>query len=230
MKNIFCAIVVCFGISFLSYAEGIAEEAKKGRERTELSYAFGMLVGEDLRDAGFEFNYDAFLRGFRDTMENKDTMYSVEEAVKRIEGAFNARQAEISERNLAESNAFLAENGQRSEVITTPSGLQFEPVSEGSGEMPAIADTVQVHYQGTLANGTIFDSSYSYGEPIEIPLDRVISGWSEGLRMMREGGKAKLYIPPSLAYGEYGAGVIGPNAVLIFDVELIKIIRDGTDD
>ena len=225
MKKTPCLLLFFFATAALAAAAGIAEEAERGNARAEMSYAFGMFFAEDLIDTGIKFNYDALTRGFRDVMEEKNTLFSMEEAYDKINGAFAAAQAEISERNLAEAEAFLAANGARPGVIVTPSGLQFELISAGSGEMPNIADTVLVHYQGADIYGNIFDSTYEYDEPIEIPLDRVIPGWSEGLRMMREGSKARLFIPPDLAYGERGAGgIIAPYAVLVFDVELIAIL------
>jgi FKBP-type peptidyl-prolyl cis-trans isomerase len=238
MKNIFCLVLVFFGAVVFAAAAGIAEEAERGNARVEMSYAFGMAIADDLINTGLEFNYDAFVRGLRDVVENRNTLFSMEEAYDKIDDAFGtaqaafaAAQAEITERNLAEANAFLAANGERPEVVGTPSGLQFELISEGGGEIPNIADTVLVHYQGADIYGNIFDSTYDYDEPIEIPLDRVIPGWSEGLRMMREGSRARLYIPPNLAYGERGAGgIIAAHAVLIFDVELLAIIREEDAD
>jgi len=226
MKNSLCVILLFLGVSILASAEGIAEKARKGNEMSDISYAFGMLVAEDLRDTGLEFNYNSFSLGFREAMEGEETRFTLNEAIDRIETAFSAFQAEKSRQNLEEGKAFLAENEKRPEVTVTPSGLQVEIISEGDGEMPGPADTVLVHYRGTIIDGTVFDSSYDFGEPLEIPLYRVIPGWSEGLRMMKEGSKARLYIPPNLAYGENGAGgLIGPNATLIFDVELLSIVR-----
>ena len=225
MKNITCLFFVFFGTVVFAAAAGIAEEAEKGSARADMSYAFGMVIADDLSNTGIQFNYDAFMRGFRDVMEDNSTLFSMEEAISRINAAFEAAQAEITGRNLAEAEAFLAGNSARPEVSVTPSGLQFELISEGSGEMPNIADTVLVHYRGADIYGNVFDSTYESGEPLEIPLDRVIPGWSEGLRMMREGSRARLYIPPNLAYGERGAGgIIAPYAVLIFDVELLAIL------
>ncbi len=120
--------------------------------------------------------------------------------------------------------AFLAENAKTQGVVTTASGLQYLVLTPGTGASPQVTDAVTVHYRGTLIDGTEFDSSYSRGKPASFPLNRVIKGWTEGLQLMQEGGKHRLFIPPELAYGERGAGkLIGPNATLIFDVELIKI-------
>ena len=124
----------------------------------------------------------------------------------------------------------MIENGNRPEVVVLPSGLQYEIITEGTGHRPGPLDVVLVHYHGTTIDGTVFDTTFDLGTPIEIPLNRVIPGWSEGLRNMREGGRSILYIPPHLAYGEAGAGsFIGPNEVLIFDVEFIEITQSFID-
>jgi FKBP-type peptidyl-prolyl cis-trans isomerase len=226
MKNFFLGALVFFGAAVFCSAAGIAEEARKGNERADMSYAFGMVIADDLLGSGLKFNYDAFIRGFREVMENEETRFTMDEAMDKIQAAFEAAHAEIWERSRVEGETFLAENSKRPGVVTTPSGLQYEVISGGSGEIPNINDVVRVHYRGTTIDGIVFDSTYENGIPIEIPLDRVIPGWSEGLRMMREGETAMLYIPPNLAYGESGAGgVIGPNAVLIFEVELQAIVR-----
>lgn len=120
--------------------------------------------------------------------------------------------------------AFLKENANKDGVKTTASGLQYKHTTEGTGKSPKATDTVEVHYRGTLINGTEFDSSYKRGKTIEFPLNRVIPGWTEGVQLMKEGGKTTLYIPGRLAYGEAGAGgLIGPNETLIFDIELVKV-------
>ena len=226
MKKFVAGLLVFLGCAVLCGAEGITEEAKKGNEKADMSYAFGMVVASDLLGTGLEFNYDAFLHGFRQTMENEKTRYTLDEAMDKIQTAFSTAQAEIGERNLREGAAFLAENAKRPGVQITPSGLQYEVITEGNGEKPGPGDAVLVHYKGTTIDNVVFDTTYKNGEPMEVPLDRVIPGWSEGLRMMRQGGKAILYIPPNLAYGGKGmSGAIGPNAVLIFEVELLEIIR-----
>jgi len=126
--------------------------------------------------------------------------------------------------NKAMGEAFLAENGKMEGVITTASGLQYQVITEGTGASPNATSNVTVHYEGTTIDGKVFDSSYKRGEPITFGLNRVIAGWTEGLQLMKEGGKAKLFIPSNLAYGERHAGPgIGPNSTLIFDVELIKV-------
>ncbi len=130
----------------------------------------------------------------------------------------------MSQIALEKGKAFLLENSKRNGVNTTASGLQYEVLREGNGSCPKATDTVQVHYEGTLINGTVFDSSYKRNEPIDFPLNQVISGWTEGVQLMKEGAKYRFYLPPELAYGTGGAGSdIGPNEALIFDVELLKV-------
>jgi FKBP-type peptidyl-prolyl cis-trans isomerase len=132
--------------------------------------------------------------------------------------------ATTPEENKAAGEAFLAENAKKPGVVTTGSGLQYQIITEGTGKSPSSTANVTVHYQGTTIDGKEFDSSYKRGAPASFPLNRVIPGWTEGLQLMKEGGKSRLFIPSNLAYGERGAGRdIGPNAALIFDVELIKI-------
>ena len=227
MKRILFGALVFFGATVLCAAAGIADEARKGNERADMSYAFGMATAaEFFLDSGLEFNYDAFIRGFRNVMENRETRHTMEEAMEIIQAAYAAALSARWERNRAEGEAFLAENAQRPGVVTTASGLQIEIIAEGSGDMPDIGDVVLVHYHGTTIDGTVFDSTLDRGTPIQVPLDMVIPGWSEGLRMMREGGTALLFIPPHLAYGSQGAGgIIEPYTTIIFQVELIEIMR-----
>jgi FKBP-type peptidyl-prolyl cis-trans isomerase FkpA len=138
---------------------------------------------------------------------------------------FSMANATTPEENSAAGTAFLAENAKKANIVTTASGLQYEVLSKGKGTAsPSATDNVTVHYKGTTLDGTEFDSSYSRGAPASFPLNRVIAGWTEGVQLMKEGDKFRFYIPADLAYGSEGAGrLIGPNAVLIFDVELIKI-------
>lgn len=130
----------------------------------------------------------------------------------------------MSDIALAKGEKFLEDNGKKEGITTTASGLQYKVITEGTGKSPAATDTVLVHYEGTLLDGKIFDSSYQRKEPIEFPLNRVISGWTEGVQLMKEGAKFRFYIPSRLAYGPRGAGRdIGPNEALIFDVELLEV-------
>lgn len=238
MKNLFCVLLVLFGSAAFCAAGAIAEDSRKSRDKSDTSYAFGMLMAEELADSGLEFNYNSLMQGFRDMMEKTETRMTVDEAVEKVQTAFehlesldNEKRQKEADHNLAEGAAFLAENAKRLKVVVTPSNLQYESITEGTGDTPDISDTVLVHYRGTTINGIVFDSTYNDGNPLEVPLYRVIPGWSEGLRMMKEGGRAILYIPPNLAYGERSAGsVIGPNSVLIFEVELLAIVRPEEEE
>ena len=220
---VFCILLAPLVFSF-------AQENAKGR----VSYAFGMIIAEDLSDIGLELDYDQFTHGFRDVMEHNRTSITMDEAMDIIDATFmqiNARQMEQrrleGEQNRIEGEAFLAKNAKMPGVMVTPSGLQYEILSEGNGEKPGPGDTVLVHYRGETLGGVVFDSSYERGEPLNVPLDMVIAGWSEGLRLTREGSRVRLYIPSDLAYGENGVGRdIGPNELIIFDVELIAIIKN----
>jgi FKBP-type peptidyl-prolyl cis-trans isomerase len=232
MKKYFAFFLLMASLGFCA--------AQEITDKEKTSYAIGMLIALDLSDYKLEFDYDQFTRGFRAIMEDEETILTMEEAFDVLDAAFqqiNARQMEQrrleGEKNRADGEAFLARNALRPGVEVTPSGLQYELLFEGSGEKPGPDDTVVVHYRGETIDGKVFDSSYEYGEPMSISLDVVIAGWSEGLRMTREGGRVKLYIPPDLAYGENGAGsVIGPNEVIIFEVELLAIVKNsgGAED
>lgn len=130
----------------------------------------------------------------------------------------------MSDIALAKGEKFLEDNAKKEGITVTPSGLQYQVITQGEGKSPKATDTVEVHYEGTLINGTVFDSSYRRKESIEFPLNRVIAGWTEGVQLMKEGSKFRFFIPSKLAYGSRGAGRdIGPNEALIFDVELIKV-------
>jgi FKBP-type peptidyl-prolyl cis-trans isomerase FkpA len=138
---------------------------------------------------------------------------------------FSMANATSPEENKAQGSAFLAENAKKPNVTTTASGLQYQILAPGTGsKSPTATDNVTVHYKGTTIDGKEFDSSYSHGGPVTFPLNRVIPGWTEGVQLMKEGAKYRFFIPSELAYGEQGAGdMIGPNAALVFDVELIKV-------
>ena len=228
----FLLLVLVFTYVFILPAQ---EEAEYVLD-IDTSYSFGMFLANFMfQQFGMPYmmyDYDAFRDGFRDFNENAITRFDMEIAMDFIdmivmEIEYNdmlIQQAE-GERNRVIGAEFLSTNGLRAGVITTSSGLQIEMLREGNGEIPNISDTVTVHYRGTLIDGRVFDSSYDYGEPLTFPLDRVIPGWSEGLRMMREGGRAILYVPPELAYMDMSLGIVTPHSVLIFDVEFLEIQR-----
>ncbi|HNX80081.1 MAG TPA: FKBP-type peptidyl-prolyl cis-trans isomerase, partial [Prolixibacteraceae bacterium] len=150
---------------------------------------------------------------------------SFEKANEIVSAYFQGAQGKIAQKNLEEGNAFLEKNKANAGVKVTPSGLQYEVIKEGTGKMPNDSDMVKVHYHGTLIDGKVFDSSVDRGEPAEFPVNGVIPGWTEALQMMPVGSKWKIYLPASLAYGERAPQEIGPNKVLIFEVELLEIVK-----
>ncbi len=190
-----------------------------------LSYSLGVVLASNLKSQGFStINSDELAKGFGDSLEGNAAL-SVEEADAKIREVMTKIQEEKSADAKAEGEAFLSENAGKDGVSVTDSGLQYNHESEGEGESPTAEDTVTVHYKGTLINGTEFDSSYKRGEPISFPLNGVIPGWTEGLQLMKVGGKTTFYIPQELAYGARPNpnGPIPPYAALIFYVELIDI-------
>jgi FKBP-type peptidyl-prolyl cis-trans isomerase FkpA len=194
----------------------------------DTSYAFGLFMGMNLKSSGFvyDFDHDEVARGFKDAFEGNDTRLTPEEADMVIQTAFTEFQEKLSADNKEEETAFLADNGKRDGVVTTASGLQYEIITQGTGPKPGASNSVKVNYEGTLIDGTVFDSSYDRNEPVEFPLEGVIPGWTEGIQLMPVGSVYKLYIPSELAYGTQGAGgVIEPNSALIFKVELLEILE-----
>ena len=199
-------------------------------ERAQLSYALGINIAEYLRGMPMEPDIELVIQGLRDLFARNPKM-SQEEYNRamhlcqdKMRAAAQTRAAEDAAKYKAEGAAFLAENGKKPGIRTTPSGLQYEVLAEGSGKSPAASDTVRVHYTGKLLNGTVFDSSVERGEPAEFGLSQVIAGWTEGLQLMKPGAKYRFFIPSELAYGEHGAGnSIPPHATLIFDVELLAV-------
>jgi FKBP-type peptidyl-prolyl cis-trans isomerase len=229
MKHGIAFLLALFIAGGFVLAEGIAEDAAQTAEQLDISYAFGMVIGSDLKQTGLTFDYNAFSRGLRDSM-NGETRFSMEEAIRIMQTSYMAAMAEKAEVNRQAEIVFLEENGKKEGVTVTESGLQYEVISEGGGQRPRQDDTVRVHYEGSLIDGTVFDSSYSRGEPEEFPLDQVIPGWSEGLQLMTVGATYRFYITSALAYGEGGAGdVIPPYATLIFEVELLAILERTAD-
>ncbi len=196
----------------------------------KLSYAFGMNIAESLQQMSGDVKVDVLIRGIEDVMAQREPLMTYNQAGEIISEYSNRRRAEgervrkeLAEKNLVEGQTFLAENAQKPGVITTASGLQYMVLQEGNGPKPKATDRVRVHYHGTLINGKVFDSSVDRGEPVVFELNRVIPGWIEGLQLMSVGSKYKFFIPPALAYAESAPGEIGPNAVLVFEVELLGI-------
>jgi FKBP-type peptidyl-prolyl cis-trans isomerase len=191
----------------------------------DTSYAIGMDFAMNLRENDYIPDIDAFSRGFRDAITGGETRFSRDEAGTKIQQAIMSRIEKENEKYKQSEIDFLAENSKKSGIIITNSGLQYEVIAEGSGAKPAAMDTVRVDYEGTLIDGSVFDSSYARGEPTEFPLNGVIPGWIEGLQLMSVGSKYRFYIPSELAYGSQGGGPIPPYAALIFNVELLDIVK-----
>ncbi|MBB3169910.1 FKBP-type peptidyl-prolyl cis-trans isomerase [Simiduia aestuariiviva] len=211
-------------------ADKKAEEAKLESLEAKVSYMFGTNMASQFKQEGFELDAAAIALAINDVQAGKESRIS-EEEMQQVMQDFQAKaQAKqenkfkaVADGNMKESQAYLAENAKKDGVQTTESGLQYKVVNAGEGAKPTTADTVTVHYKGTLIDGTEFDSSYGRGEPVSFPVTGVIPGWTEALQLMSPGAKYELYIPSELAYGPGGTGPIGPNQALIFEVELLSI-------
>jgi len=195
------------------------------------SYVIGYNLGRSLKQNEINANTDLLTQGLRDAISgakgmltDEEMQATMQEFQQKVMAQQEAKQKVLGEKNKAEGDAFLAKNKARAGVKTTASGLQYEVLKEGTGPTPKPTDTVTVNYVGTLVDGTKFDSSYDRNQPATFVLNQVIPGWTEGVQLMKVGSKYKFYIPPALGYGEKGAGgVIGPNAPLVFEVELVSI-------
>ena len=200
-------------------------------QQDKSSYALGMNLGRNLRKQSVVVEPDVVVRGLKDALAGGKTLLTDDEAqaaVVALQNDVRARQQEkmqqLGEKNKKDGDAFLAANAGKEGVVTLPSGLQYKILTPGTGPKPAAADSVVCNYRGTLIDGTEFDSSYKHGQPLTFQVGKVIKGWTEALQLMPVGSKWQLFIPPQLGYGERGAGAdIGPNATLIFEVELLSI-------
>ena len=198
----------------------------------KLSYALGIGIGSQLAGMGAkELNIDDFAQAIKDVIsgselkvDNAEAQTLVQNFYQEQEAKQQAAAAEAGKVAKAAGEAFLAENGKKDGVVTLPSGLQYQVLKEGNGKKPLATDQVVCHYEGTLIDGTVFDSSYQRNQPATFGLNQVIAGWTEGVQLMQEGAKYRFFIPYNLAYGERGAGAqIPPFAALVFDVELIEV-------
>lgn len=208
----------------------LAQDTALDTEEKKASYSMGLIFGQRMVNDIQDIDTETFVAGIRDGLEGSEPKLTEEEVRTVLEG-FQQKQQEkqmqemkqVADENLKAATDFLAKNAKREGVKTTDSGLQYEVITEGSGKSPSASDMVKVHYTGTLTDGTVFDSSRERGEPVTFKLSDVIPGWTEGLQLMKEGGRMKLYLPPELAYGPGGNRTIGPNEALIFDVELLEV-------
>jgi FKBP-type peptidyl-prolyl cis-trans isomerase FklB len=199
--------------------------------KDKVSYCIGLTMGSSWKKQALDVNPDMVAKGLKEGLSDAKPALTDEEVRQTLmdfQKEMTAKQQEkakaLGEKNKKDGEAFLAENKKKDGVKVTASGLQYIVEKEGSGAMPKTTNTVVANYRGTLLDGTEFDSSYKRGEPAEFPVDGLIKGWTEALQLMKTGAKYKLFIPSELAYGEQGAGdKIGPNATLIFELELVEI-------
>ena len=233
-KLIAAAALLALALTCVSCGGG-GGEARKTSLDTDIeraSYAYGMDVASSMERSGLELDIDAFVQGFRDTLTgetpllgNAEKMQVMQDFAEQMREKQMAEADAVAGSNLTEGAAFLEANKTAEGVKVTDSGLQYIMVEEGTGPSPSATSRVKVHYTGTLIDGTKFDSSYDRGQPAEFPLNGVIPAWTEAVQLMKVGGKIKIFAPPDIAYGDRGAPpVIGPNATLIFDIELIEIV------
>lgn len=213
--------------SLLASPFSVAEEAPQAAPEintANVSYSLGMMVGTQLKNQFEDLDIERFQAAFAATLKDEKSELTIEQATQVMQGYQAKMQAEQTNEAKARGMAFLADNGKRDGVTTTESGLQYEVLTAAEGPKPKATDKVKVHYEGTLTDGNVFDSSIQRGEPISFALNGVIPGWTEGVQLMSVGSKYRFTIPSELAYGERGAGqAIGPHEVLVFEVELLGI-------
>jgi len=192
----------------------------------KFSYAIGLGIGQNLLSMGAQnINVEDFAQAIKDVLDRKETAISHNEAREIVNKYFKELEAKLNAENIEKGKSFLEENAKRPGVVTLSSGLQYEVITEGNGKKPSATDRVKCHYEGTLIDGTLFDSSIKRGEPAIFAVNQVIKGWVEALQLMTEGAKWKLFIPSELAYGAQQAGeMIPPHSTLIFEVELIEVL------
>ena len=227
---VYALFVVLIGVAVPSAQAG-EEPLKNLKER--FSYALGLQIGNDIAQMKDKLDGGSFMRGIQDRIAGKEPLLNPAEIVtvketfqKNMHEEMMKENQALSAKNKSAADAFLATNKTRKEVKTTASGLQYEILTPGNGPQPKASDKVKVHYQGTLLDGTVFDSSYERKEPVSFVLNQVIAGWTEGLQQMSVGAKYRLFIPADLAYGQRGAPPkIGGDAALIFEVELLEIVK-----
>jgi FKBP-type peptidyl-prolyl cis-trans isomerase len=228
MKHV---LILLSSLLLLNVQAWAAETVQLKTQKDKVSYILGINVGNNVKQLPTEIDTDLFSKGVKDALSGAKPLLSQEEmqtVMTAFQKEMNQKQTEqmkaAGEKNKKEGEAFLTENKKKEGIKTLPSGLQYKVLKEGNGKIPKATDKVTTHYQGTLIDGTEFDSSYKRGEPASFPVNGVIPGWTEALQLMKVGSKWQLFVPSKLGYGERGAGPkIGPNAVLIFTVELLSI-------
>jgi len=219
-------IIAVLGILLLASQAG-AQKAALKNQKEKVSYIIGLGIGKNLKQQSVDIDPDALAKGVRDAFSGSKALLTeqeIGETMVAYKKEMAAKLKEQGDKNKKQGEAFLAENKKKTDVKALPSGLQYKVLRPGKGNKPKGTDTVTVQYRGTLIDGTEFDNSNRRGQPATLSLDTVIPGWKEALQMMEVGSKWQLFIPPQLAYGEQGRSpIIGPNATLIFEIELISI-------
>ncbi|MGD0589446.1 MAG: FKBP-type peptidyl-prolyl cis-trans isomerase [Bacteroidota bacterium] len=224
-------IVVALVLSLFGGSVIAQKKETPKTKKEKISYSIGVNIGKSMKTQGMDIDQGLLMQGIKDglnssktAMSDKDMEATMTAFQQEMMGKMQAKQKIVGEKNAKEGEAFLAANKKKEGVVTLSSGLQYKILKSGDGPKPTKDQTVKCHYRGTLIDGTEFDSSYKRGEPAEFPIGQVIKGWTEALQLMPVGSKWQLFIPSDLAYGPEGRGqVIGPNATLIFDIELISI-------
>lgn len=208
-------------------AMGCSRKVKLDTDIKKASYAIGQQIGTNLKQQNIDFDADALAQSLKDASSGKSdlTKEQIQQALMKLQEMAMKKQTETAEANKKLGAEFLEKNKTQPGVKVTASGLQYIVEKEGEGKTPTAQDVVKCHYKGTLTNGEQFDSSYDRGQPAEFPVSGVIPGWTEALQLMKVGGKMKLFIPPDLAYGPSGRPGIPPNSVLVFEVELVDIVK-----
>lgn len=224
-------VIAAIGVILFAGQAGAQEDQALKTEKEKISYILGVDIGTNMKKHSVDVDPDILSQGVKDGLSGAKLRLSdneIREIMTSFQQKIRAKQEDMrktaGEKNKKDEEEFLAQNKKKEGVTTLPSGLQYKIIKPGEGKKPNLADTVTVHYRGTLLDGTEFDSSFRRGQPATFPVSSVIRGWTEALQLMQEGAKWQLFIPSGLAYGDKGAGqIIGPNAALIFEVELISI-------
>jgi FKBP-type peptidyl-prolyl cis-trans isomerase FklB len=229
VRNKKCIMIIVFSLFILTVEAWAQEKTTPKDNKEKTGYAIGANIGADMKRMSIEIDADMVAQGIKDInsgklkLSDEEIRTALTELNKVMQSKENERIKILGEKNKKEGETFLADNKKKTGVKTLPSGLQYKVIKEGTGKAPKATDTVTTNYRGTLINGTEFDSSYKRGQPLSIPVNGVIPGWTEALQLMKTGSKWQLFIPSSLAYGEKGPGMIGPNAVLVFEIELLAV-------
>lgn len=228
MKKISLTLIL-LGMTGTSFAAPVSSQSP---QKDQLGYSYGYVMGRTNADTLKDLNLDTFIQGLKEgstgkasSLSDEDMAKALSQYKKQVESKQLIEFQKLAQENQQKGQIFLAENGKKTGVITTKSGLQYQVLQAGTGKSPKANSKVKVNYEGRLLDGTVFDSSIARNHPVEFQLSQVIQGWTEGIQTMKEGGKTRFFIPANLAYGDVGSGdAIGPNSVLIFDIELLQIL------